>query len=730
MKKMIFAAHAHSHVGLLFLILMLIAGNLYSQSNIWVGSWSAAPYAAGANNTPPSPFLANNTLRQIVRVSIGGDSLRVKFSNKTGTTPVTMNSVNIAVSEGSRLIDAATITNLQFNGNNSVTMDPFSSVYSDPVAFALTPSMRVAITIHYGQVASDANITSHVASRTDSYILSGDQSTSASFAGSVVTAHWFHINTIDVLAPNTAGAVGILGNSITDGYGLSGGLQNRWPDIFSEQLLNDSLTEKVGVLNMGIGATNLSGSGPTTGTSRFKDDILSQSGLRWIIIFYGVNDIGGGAQASTLINAYQQMIDLARARNIKIYGATITPFKGSGYYSEAHEAVRNTVNEWIRTPGNFDACIDFDMAIRDPNDPARMLAVYSNDWLHPNASGYAFLGESVDIDLFTEIENNYPLIADAGDDQTTLAYGNTGSHAVKLNGSGSWVFGGNVASYIWSINDSQIATGESPTVNLSVGTHVIKLTVMDQAGNSDSDEVTINVVEVSGVWLEAECGVVGSLWNIETDNQASNEKYVTIKPGNNSTGNAPTTAAGLLTYTFDVEESGTYSLYARVLCPSFDDDSFWIKMDDGQFAMWNGIMTTSWQWLLFPSGYNLTAGIHTLTIGYREDGAKLDKLWITKHQAVLPDEGSAADNCGTTNIKPENDSSIIIYPNPVDHELNIAFPDFPSVISIYNSSGRNLLKKSVMTGNVSINMTGYTSGIYFVKVSNQSHSWHKKIVKL
>jgi lysophospholipase L1-like esterase len=727
MKKMYFAVPTRSLIHLLTVVFFFVAGNLYSQSQIWVGSWSTAPYAAGAANTPPAPYLANNTLRQIVRVSIGGDSLRVKFSNKTGTTPVTMKSVNIAVSKGGRLIDASTITPLQFSGNSSVTMDAFSSVTSDAVAFALTPSMRVAITIHYGQVSSTADITSHVASRTDSYILSGDHSTSADFSGSIVTAHWFHINSIDVLAPVTAGSVAVLGNSITDGYGLSGGLQNRWTDIFSEQLLADPRTANVGVLNLGIGATNLTGSSPTSGVSRFRDDILNQSGLRWIIIFYGTNDIAGGAAASTLINAYQQMIDQAHARNIKVYGATITPTKGSGHYTEAREVVRNTVNNWIRTPGNFDAYIDFDEAIRDPNDPARMLAKYSNDWLHPNVEGYAFLGRSVDLDLFTEIDNNHPVIAYAGSDQTVLA--RSGKSEVILNGSGSSVFGDQIASYIWSLNGIQIATGVKPTVSLSVGTHVITLTVSDKTGKTASDEVTITVLEDSGVWLEAECGIVGSLWNIETDNLASEGKYVTIKPGNNSTGSAPSNAAGHLVYTFQVEESGTYNLYTRVLCPSPDDDSFWIKINSGSFAMWNGISAPAWQWHRFPSTFNLTKGTNTLTIGYREDGAKLDKLWITPIQADLKDIGSAADNCETTQIDDPDRGGIITYPNPVVDELAITLNNFPAQVILYNTNGQQLLSMNAATSQVTINMSGFKSGLYFIKVTASGQAFTQKIFK-
>ncbi len=382
-------------------VFIFLSINTLAQPPIWVGTWSCATYAAGANNTPPAPYLANNTLRQVVRVSIGGKTIRLKFSNKTCSTPVTMRSVNIAVSKGGSTIAPNTVTELKFNGNSSITMKPYTSITSDAVDFQLSPSDRIAITIHYGEATSNQDITSHVGSRTDSYILEGDQSTSEHFNGATITPHWFHINTIEVLAPATAACVGIIGNSITDGYGLSGGLQNRWTDILSEELLNHDHTKEVGVLNLGIGGTLISGDAPTTGLSRYKVDLLQQEGLRWIIIFYGTNDIAYGGTTEGIINAYKTIIGDAHARNIKIYGATITPFKGSSHYSQEHEQMRQTVNNWIRTSGEFDAVIDFDKALKDPNDAEKMQEQYSKDWLHPNEAGYSFLGKTVDPSLFT-----------------------------------------------------------------------------------------------------------------------------------------------------------------------------------------------------------------------------------------------------------------------------------------------------------------------------------------
>jgi lysophospholipase L1-like esterase len=381
----------------------LAAVSISAQAKQWVGTWAAAPYAAGTN-TPPSPYLANNTLRQIVRVSIGGDTLRVKFSNGTALSPVTINSVNIAVSPNASAsaITASTIKQLRFGGNASVTMAAGATATSDPVAFSLTPSMRLAITIYYGQCQIAADMTHHYGSRTNSYILTGDQTANAAFTGATAVERWYHINSIEVFADSAAThAVVCLGNSITDGYGLTGGLENRWTDMFSQALLNNAPTAHVGVLNMGIGGTNVAGTGATTGATRFQQDVLNQSGVKWVIIFYGINDIcASNSTAATVTSAYQTMITAAHAQNMKVYGATITPVNGNTYYTPAHEAVRAAVNTWIRTPGHFDAYIDFDHTIRNPADTTRLQAAYSNDWLHPNAAGYKLLGESIDLNLF------------------------------------------------------------------------------------------------------------------------------------------------------------------------------------------------------------------------------------------------------------------------------------------------------------------------------------------
>lgn len=357
-------------------------------------------------NNPPSPGLTGNSLRQVVRVSIGGEALRVKFSNEFSKSPVTIHSVQIAASAGGSQINQSTNVILTFNGSKEVTMAPGTAITSDPFAFNLQPRMDVAITIYFGDIPPD--ITGHPGSRTTSYLLPGNNTSETDFSGSVTTEHWYVINGIDVQAPSTASCIAILGNSITDGRGSTTNMQNRWPDLLSERLLANPGTSQVGVLNLGIGGNCvLRDCLGTAGTSRYERDILRQSGVKSVIIFEGVNDIGGvrsadaaASVAGGLIAAYKMMIDSAHSRGLKIYGATITPFKGNGYYNQYSEACRNEVNGWIRGSGRFDAVFDFDYVVRNPEDTISLVSSNQNDGLHPDLPGFKKMADCIDLKLF------------------------------------------------------------------------------------------------------------------------------------------------------------------------------------------------------------------------------------------------------------------------------------------------------------------------------------------
>lgn len=382
------------------------SGNARHSASGWVGTWSTAPQLVEPHNMPPAPGLTDNTLRQIVRVSIGGNTVQLRFSNEFSKSPVTLKAVQIAASKGGSAIDAATIREVKFDGKPEITMAPGSAVASDPVKFDLKPRMDVAITICFGQTSPD--VTGHPGSRTTSYLLAGNHAATDDFSAAVATEHWYVINGIDVKAPNSA-AVAVIGNSITDGRGSGTNKQNRWPDILSERLLKNPETQHIGVLNMGIGGNCVlhGGLGPTA-LDRFDRDILKQHGVHWVIILEGVNDIGGtrdsasaSAIATGLIDAYQKMIDEAHAKGIKVYGGTITAINKSFYYKDFRESARQTVNQWIRTSGHFDAVIDFDKVLRNPEDTTTLLPeTQSGDYLHPNEKGYEMMGGAVDLKLF------------------------------------------------------------------------------------------------------------------------------------------------------------------------------------------------------------------------------------------------------------------------------------------------------------------------------------------
>jgi lysophospholipase L1-like esterase len=324
----------------------------------------------------------------------------VQFSNAYGSSAVTINSAHIAVSAGGSAINTSTDTALAFGGASSVTINAGQEIYSDAVDFNVAPLSNLTVSIYLG--GTSPNVTGHPGSRTTSYIQSGNTVTAADMNSAITIDHWYILSRIDLWLDDSYACVVTLGDSLTDGRGSTTNGNNRWPDNLARRLLADANTAKVGVINQGIGGNAVvsGGLGPTA-LVRFDHDVLSESGVRWVIILEGVNDIGGGQTADNLIAAYQQFIDKAHARKILAYGAPITPFGGSQYDSTSHRAVRQTVNDWIRTSGKFDAVIDMDAAVRDPADPNKLLAAYdSGDHLHLNVAGYQKMADAIDLDLF------------------------------------------------------------------------------------------------------------------------------------------------------------------------------------------------------------------------------------------------------------------------------------------------------------------------------------------
>lgn len=364
---------------------------IQAQSPKWVGTFATAVEYTGQGDMPQKTSLSNTTLRQVVHVSLGGTRLQVQLSNEWGSQPVEIRAVYLADAADSCDIVPHTVAWLKFGGQKSVIIPAKETVYSDALDFRLKPLQRLAVTICYGTQVPP-NATSHRGSRTTSYIAKGFVKPGKKFFAIDKPLHWYNLSKINVWSETKA--VAVLGNSITDGRGSTTDHQNRWTDFMAE-----ALNGETGVLNLGIGGNCVvSGGLSQPALQRFDRDILGQKGVDRLIIFEGTNDIGcsnGNSEevANQLIKAYQTLITKAKSHGMKVYGATITPFKGNGWYSWFHEAARQTVNAWIRTSGAFDGVIDFDQLVRDEKDPEQLRPEYSDDWLHLNPKGYAAMGK-------------------------------------------------------------------------------------------------------------------------------------------------------------------------------------------------------------------------------------------------------------------------------------------------------------------------------------------------
>ncbi|MGW6929173.1 GDSL-type esterase/lipase family protein [Lentzea sp. NPDC054927] len=379
----------------------------------WVNAWTSMPQLTEPGNMPPPPFtqdglvLADATLRQTVRVTTAGRRIRLRFSNAFGGAVLPITAVTVALPKDGRAgvsaIQPDTVQRVTFNGKSSVDVPRGALIVSDQLNFTLKPGTNLTVTTYLARGQASTEITSHPGSRTTSHLLAGNHTESADLPGATPTDHWYFLSGVEV--QSSASAVVVIGDSLTDGRGSTTNGNDRWPDR-----LSDRLRGGVAVLNQAAGGNRVlaDGLGPSV-LARLDRDLLAQSGVRWLILFEGVNDIGTAQStepaqkqvADDLIGAYQQIVERAHAHDIKVFGATLLPFGGSGYDAGFREDARQTVNRWIRTSRRFDAVLDFDAAVRDPASPRQLLpAADVGDHLHLNPVGYRMLADAVPLKLF------------------------------------------------------------------------------------------------------------------------------------------------------------------------------------------------------------------------------------------------------------------------------------------------------------------------------------------
>jgi lysophospholipase L1-like esterase len=390
-----------------------------SSDTAWVATWGASPFAflSFDNSAAPGPF-NNQTIRQIARISVGGEQVRVRFSNEIGDTPLKIGAASIALVDRESAIKPDSLRKLTFGGMDSITIPPGAPVLSDPVALPVRSLSELAVSLYMPEETKVGTV--HMG-RTAFVSSAGNFTGATELTDAEKTTTMVFLTGIYVTAPKDTGVIVALGDSITDGAASTPHTYNNWPQHLSARLAKRNGSKRpMAVINQGISGNQLLRNGAGSSIlGRFDRDVLANPGLTHIIVLIGINDIGTGGMtfpgapapapamrtSEDLISGYRQLIARAHSMSppIKIYGATLTPFEGTfaGYYSPEKDKIRLAVNQWIRTCGEFDGVIDFDKAIQDPDNPLRMAPAYdSGDKLHPGDAGYRKMAESIDLSLF------------------------------------------------------------------------------------------------------------------------------------------------------------------------------------------------------------------------------------------------------------------------------------------------------------------------------------------
>lgn len=361
----------------------------------WTGTWAVAVQNGGRG-------FERQTVRQVMRTSVGGDTVRIKLSNEFGSDPLTVSAVYLAGHLQTSRVDPNTNAHVTFDGNDSVTIEAGQTRVSDPVAFTLPAGGDVAVSAYVPERIG--SVTQHAFANRNNYVAAGNQSTKGSLSGVQTFDTYAFLAGIDVQNADAAGAVVTLGASITDGFDSTFNENRRWPDQLARRLVTAG--QPVGVLNAGISGNMLlsDGSGQSA-INRFDRDVLGQTGVKWVVVSdLAINDLGGeNPSGEDLIAGMQQLIQRSHDAGIKIFCATLTPYKGAGYWSDNGEAGRDALNDFIKADGSgCDAVIDFDAATHNPADPTSYNSRFdTGDHLHPNDAGMEALAAAVDLKLFS-----------------------------------------------------------------------------------------------------------------------------------------------------------------------------------------------------------------------------------------------------------------------------------------------------------------------------------------
>ena len=398
----------------------------------WVGTWGAAqqldaetlpvwivPPPREPNEPPPRALLPpyprsfhDETVRMIVRTSVGGDSLRLTLSNARGVDNVRIGAVHVALRERGSAIVVGTDHSVTFGGDASFSVEPGALVVSDPVALSVPPLTELAISLYLPDQTH--GVTTHEFALNTTYVVAGNAAGAVALPNAMSNLTYFWLTGIEVLAQSEVAAVIAFGDSITDGVTTTPDAHRSWPALLAAKLQSDPATSHWAVINAGISGNRVRRDviGRSAG-GRFDRDVLARAGVKWLVLFEGINDITFSAlpdvpddqrtTADELIESLSQLVDRAHARGIKVMGGTLMPMSGLWLYSAETDAMRQRVNEWIRTSGKLDAVADFDAATRDPNQPARLLPAFdSGDHIHPNDAGNAAMADAIDTTIFAD----------------------------------------------------------------------------------------------------------------------------------------------------------------------------------------------------------------------------------------------------------------------------------------------------------------------------------------